>query len=253
MSDQTGPGQGSPDLGKAVSSTPIPPAVDLRKASTAAPKEPDLKDATPAQIIGREFGRKLICLLGVIALVFLLAWGALELIRATQLRDVYADILRLVAVSPDGMDADRIGRVAQDVRTALDRKDPPEAPLLAAPALRTASALLDDLLQRPDLNASHGRVLSACKPALSAPATDTQRQPQIDACLAVLDFFRFRAEGTGASLERFRQATELAKQFGQSLQDQRTSWLQLANLILLNLLLPLLTAVFGYAFGRDKG
>jgi hypothetical protein len=49
----------------------------------------------------------------------------------------------------------------------------------------------------------------------------------------------------------------MAAESAQKIQDQRQSlhlfWIQAAQLILLNLLLPLLTALFGYIFGTQQG
>jgi hypothetical protein len=58
--------------------------------------------------------------------------------------------------------------------------------------------------------------------------------------------------GTPASADQVRIMGELAKQIGEQRQAFRTFWLQTAQLVLLNLLLPLVTALLGYIFGTTQ-
>lgn len=46
---------------------------------------------------------------------------------------------------------------------------------------------------------------------------------------------------------------ELARQIVDAKQAQRAFWMQFAQMILLNLLLPVLTAILGYVFGANAG
>lgn len=45
---------------------------------------------------------------------------------------------------------------------------------------------------------------------------------------------------------------DLARQIADAKQAQRTFWMQFAQMILLNLLLPVLTAILGYVFGANS-
>ena len=46
---------------------------------------------------------------------------------------------------------------------------------------------------------------------------------------------------------------ELARQIADAKQAQRTFWMQFSQMILLNLLLPVLTAILGYVFAANSG
>ena len=58
--------------------------------------------------------------------------------------------------------------------------------------------------------------------------------------------------GNAAGAEQVRVLGDLAKQLGEQRAAFRAFWLQMAQLILLNLLLPLLTALLGYIFGATQ-
>ena len=58
--------------------------------------------------------------------------------------------------------------------------------------------------------------------------------------------------GNVAGAEQVRVLGDLAKQLGEQRAAFRAFWLQMAQLILLNLLLPLLTALMGYIFGATQ-
>jgi hypothetical protein len=63
------------------------------------------------------------------------------------------------------------------------------------------------------------------------------------------DVIRQASPGTPATADQLRTLGELAKQMGEQRQAFRAFWLQVAQLVLLNLLLPLMTALLGYIFG----
>lgn len=51
--------------------------------------------------------------------------------------------------------------------------------------------------------------------------------------------------------EARKDMQELARQIADAKQAQRTFWMQFSQMILLNLLLPVLTAILGYVFGAN--
>ena len=56
----------------------------------------------------------------------------------------------------------------------------------------------------------------------------------------------------GGSAEQLHQLSEIIHQLADQRAAFRAFWLQMAQLILLNLLLPLLTALLGYIFGTTR-
>jgi hypothetical protein len=71
-------------------------------------------------------------------------------------------------------------------------------------------------------------------------------------CAGILEEAGKKALAASPGLERIRLLTELSKQINDNRQSFHTSWIQEAQLILLNLLLPLLTGLFGYIFGTQQ-
>jgi len=78
------------------------------------------------------------------------------------------------------------------------------------------------------------------------------RQAATDACLQVLDSAELAAVGPGLDIERLRLLRDLGKDALDARQAIRSFWLQAAQLVLLNLLLPALTALLGYIFGTQQ-
>ena len=55
-----------------------------------------------------------------------------------------------------------------------------------------------------------------------------------------------------AAPDQLRQVADITRQLAEERAAFRAFWLQIAQLILLNLLLPLLTALLGYIFGTSR-
>lgn len=88
--------------------------------------------------------------------------------------------------------------------------------------------------------------LAACVPF---PSTD--RPLQLGDCADLLRTMRSAAAAAGANLDKIRVITEFAKTVDEQNRGYQAFWLQVAQLLLLNLLLPLLTGLFGYIFGTQ--
>ena len=82
--------------------------------------------------------------------------------------------------------------------------------------------------------------------------TGEARNPAVDACIATVGAIR------QAAIEASSSVTDgqIVSEFASKLIDERNAfhafWLQASQMILLNLLLPLLTALFGYVFGTQQ-
>lgn len=73
----------------------------------------------------------------------------------------------------------------------------------------------------------------------------------IDRCIAALGGLRLASEARANDIEKLRLFRDFASDAHAHRQAFRSFWLQAAQLILLNLLLPLLTALLGYIFGSQ--
>ena len=117
---------------------------------------------------------------------------------------------------------------------------------LEATALKEAQTTLQSIQNSPDVTSDQKATLKGCLPISTDPST---RNSNIDKCSDVIGSLSTSQDGTGS---RVRAIVELAKQAGDQQQAFRTFWVQAAQLILLNLLLPLMTALLGYIFGTAQ-
>jgi hypothetical protein len=79
-----------------------------------------------------------------------------------------------------------------------------------------------------------------------------ERAKLLEDCVAILDPLRQTSATEAIDLDRLRLLKDYAKDAHEHRQAFRSFWLQAAQLVLLNLLLPLLTALLGYIFGSQK-
>jgi hypothetical protein len=98
---------------------------------------------------------------------------------------------------------------------------------------------------------------STSAPGTTLVATGTTqqlRQPGViaAACADLLDMIDSEAMSAATSLEKDKLLTDFAKDVDAQHQTFRTFFMQLAQMLLLNLLLPVLTALLGYIFGTQQ-
>lgn len=122
---------------------------------------------------------------------------------------------------------------------------------LADPAAAGATLLV--LQAITPLDPVRRRLLDQCLPAAGTPAGDPTRQHRLEACLAVLQALR-REAATLPDPESMKLLIELSKAQDAAAQADRGFILQVAQVGLINLLLPILSALLGYLFAtRGKG
>lgn len=102
------------------------------------------------------------------------------------------------------------------------------------------------LQQLPILTDAQKDQLKGCIPI---PPANESRNSKLDQCLEILATVWLSVSPTESST---RMAREAAEKINEHRQNLHTFWIQAAQLILLNLLLPLLTALFGYIFGTQQ-
>jgi hypothetical protein len=138
---------------------------------------------------------------------------------------------------------DSLERLVSDLKAA--RSDPKQA--MSKDESDKDLDFIKALQDLPSLTSTQRTQLNQCVPL----PTDSARGQKLDQCLAVVDDVRQAALRVSASTA----IAQIAAESSQKMLDQRQSlhafWIQGAQLILLNLLLPLLTALFGYIFGTQ--
>jgi hypothetical protein len=185
---------------------------------------------------------------------------------------VYLVVMEFVTSGPyDDITAGVVeqAKSAGDMSASLDKRRNAVVDLLRAnrdranPNISHASAILlnefvRDVRASGRLSAENLKALDACvaqfRPGASGGTTPVlvDRQAATDACLQVLDSAELAAVGPGLDIERLRLLRDLGKDALDARQAIRSFWLQAAQLVLLNLLLPALTALLGYIFGTQQ-
>lgn len=94
------------------------------------------------------------------------------------------------------------------------------------------------------------RTLEQCPAAAAAPASDTLRQPRLEACLLVLQGLRREAPAP-PNVETLKLLLDVARLEEEAKQSARAIWVQ-ATQIAFNVILPLITAVLGYFFATSR-
>jgi hypothetical protein len=119
---------------------------------------------------------------------------------------------------------------------------------MSAEAQLNADQLLKLIDKVPSISNDQKNKLKQCNPL---PADNT-RKDKLDACLTILGDIRKGTMEAAAVLTRAQVAGDSVVKIGEQRQNLHLFWVQAAQLVLLNLLLPLLTALFGYIFGTQQ-
>jgi len=185
--------------------------------------------------------------LAIVASVILILMGYLvwmDFRIAADVAGAYRQALTPSRVGSEFFTLDRLERFTADLNAA--RANPKQTMSQESDQRgREAIKLLADL---PSLTSTEKTQLSQCLPL----PTDASRSDKLTQCVAIAENVRQAALTAAAST----MSAQMAGESVGKIQDQRQSlhqfWIQVAQLILLNLLLPLLTALFGYIFGTQQ-
>jgi hypothetical protein len=234
-----------------------PPTGSTQGASTSAfqqatpVKPPDInvsaQPMSPTTKVGSELAKFVLWITAGSIAVFVIYLALMEWLVASNVHDAYKRVL-----NPDRVGVELI--VVSEVEKF-------SADLIAARKTSTAQwstesnqnaqkvlALVDEL---PSIGADKKAHLKECNPP--PQATDTAREQKIDTCVEIATAIKQSMLAAVAATSDARVAAESAQKIGDQRQGLHTFWVQAAQLVLLNLLLPLLTALFGYIFGTQQG
>jgi hypothetical protein len=229
-------------------STPVPGRLNLAAAKTARADAPGVKgeNVPPAGMtIGKKLTLWLLCILaGSILLLVLYLWR-MDITAADDIRQNYGkdlnreDVALYLALRLQNF-ADALSQAGSDPnfivsdKTAADEK-----------------ALIETLNQFPSLINNDAKVkLDGCVATLSATGTD--RKTTLQPCIDAINKVRTEGMTTAAAAFSFQMASEASSKLLEQRQSLHEFWLKAAQLILLNLLLPVLTAALGYTFGHQQ-
>ena len=193
------------------------------------------RDRAALDLVKLGFGLAGIVFVVVFGLILLPRWqqGATYRIADLSLRN-WSERVRLPQL-------DRLDALIEDVEhLAVDGK-----PSLADPVAARETLLVIQAITQ--LDPVRRRLLDQCLPAAFAPAEDPTRLHRLEGCLGVLQALR-REAATLPDPESMKLLIELAKAQDAAAQADRGFILQVAQVGLINLLLPILTALLGYLF-----
>jgi hypothetical protein len=114
-------------------------------------------------------------------------------------------------------------------------------------------ALSETLGSLPGVNDEQHAQLTQCISLISNKASNASERPaKLQPCIDVLEEIRTQGMSAATAALSFQMASEASTKLFEQRQSLHEFWLKAAQLILLNLLLPVLTAVIGYTFGSNQ-
>jgi hypothetical protein len=167
----------------------------------------------------------------------------MEWVTAHDVRQAYHGVLGSDCASGQCLIVAQLQRLSDDLENMRGK---PSA-LWSSDSLDNGKNVVAELVQLPALTSAQRTQLQGCVPPPAA--SDTARESKIEDCLVLLGAVKQAALHAAASGTDAKVASDSSGKIGDQRENLHKFWLQAAQLILLNLLLPLLTALFGYIFG----
>lgn len=193
---------------------------------------------------GLELAKIVLRIVGGVILILMLYLAWMDLRIAGDVAGAYKQVLNPSRVGSEFYTLDRLERFASD----LDAARTHSTQTLSTESVQNEQDVIKMLGDLPSLTSTQKAQLDQCVPL----PTDSTRAEKLGQCITVIDNVRQSAIAAVASATTAQMAADAAGK----IQDQRQSfhqfWIQAAQLILLNLLLPLLTGLFGYIFGTQQ-
>ena len=178
----------------------------------------------------------------IVLLLAYLIW--MDLTIGLNVQKTYDHVLNPSRIGSEFYTLGRLERLAVDLTSA--RKDPNLK--LSAESTQNAEMILTFVQLLPSVTLAQKTQLKTCIPT---PEGNT-RNEKLDACVSILESIRQAALEAAAGATNASVASDSVAKINEHRQSLHTFWIQAAQLILLNLLLPLLTALFGYIFGTQQ-
>ncbi len=232
---------------------PVPPAGDvdvagfeaaLREGRSQPPEAlPITAQRMPALTrVGYTLARWVLVLTGSALLILILVLSVAEFETAPKRELTYERALSIAGASLERGDPQMAWLSAQFAHAALT-----PAAVISDQDRALAQVAIDRFTARSDVGETDKAALKACWPLPGVAAAG--RGDLLRQCADIVDRY---AGAQGAFSERVKLVEGLQKQAADERVAFRTFWLQMAQMILLNLFLPLLTALLGYIFGSQQ-
>ena len=170
----------------------------------------------------------------------------MEFLVASNVRSAYEQVVNSSRVGSELYTLDRFERLENGLTNLRNFPSTPMPPDDLKKA-KDFVAMLGDL---PSLTSVQKTQLDYC--ITPPPLADVDRAKKLNGCVDILTGITKAALDAAASAVSAQIAGESANKINEQRQALHTFWIQAAQLILLNLLLPLLTALLGYIFGKQR-
>lgn len=241
----------SPDIGK---SKPVtPPALLVSSAPTVMPRFVDVVHLHARMHTGYQLARIVLFTTAgsIVLLLGTLVWMDSKI--GKDVTSVYGQVLNPSRIGTEFYTLGRLEKLSVDLRAAQTN------PTLqwSADSSKNTEDVLKMLSLLPSVTSTQKAELHDCVSLVEKPATlplqmAQSRATRVSGCLDILENIRQAALEAAAGSTNSQVAGESANRINEQRQSFHTFWIQGAQLILLNLLLPLLTALFGYIFGTQQ-
>ena len=210
------------------------------KTKLAIPKAFLPDPLPPLTWVGKDLSKWVLSIMAasIVALVVYLFY--MERKAAADVADAYKGVLHKTGFELGELD--RLAHMKLDLRMAKDRTDWQ----MSETSLQDAQGVLRVAARLQTVSATQNDQLRRCIPL----PNDPHRNEMLDRCLEIVEQVERELTESLATA-----GAKVAGEFATKLLEHRQSlhqfWIQAAQLILLNLLLPVLTALLGYIFGRQ--
>lgn len=181
----------------------------------------------------------------ILALIIYLV--TMEWAIAHDVRAAYRDVLNADRVGSEYLAVAQLQKLSGDLEEIRGKA----SVSWSVDSLDNAQKIVTQIVQVPALTPTQRTQLQNCVPP--PPANDAARDKKIEDCLVLIGAVKQATLQAVASGADSRVASDSSGKIGEQRENLHKFWIQAAQLILLNLLLPLLTALFGYIFGTQQG
>ncbi|HEX4554819.1 MAG TPA: hypothetical protein VH249_12580 [Xanthobacteraceae bacterium] len=221
--------------------------------SSSRPSAAPVSEPGRIQVGSQLTGYLLIIVAGAIFLLMIYL-VALDVFTSAEVSQVYEQTFRQMTQTSVPSDVSGIGATAKIFDAARSKPDVPAN----EDDTKKIRAVVDQLKASKAVPVAQADRLDQCiqfattKPSgKQKPADATKRTATLNECGKILEPLSRVSPSQALDIERLRLLKDYAKDAHEHRQAFRSFWLQAAQLILLNLLLPLLTALLGYIFGTQ--
>jgi hypothetical protein len=194
---------------------------------------------------GVQLSKYIILLIGLSIAALVIYLSVLDIKNTNNVDDLMTKIVSAESshgMSPSPKQVDSIIGIITSLQKAGE-------PLPASTIVEQAKNTIGELQRSSLVTIEQAKRLGSC---VDTSIQHVSYYTELEDCLVILNTIKEIATLRDIDLERLRLLREIAKDIRDYHQAFRSFWLQAGQLILLNLLLPILTALLGYIFGSAQ-